>query len=160
MVNIGDIVLATIRTWEPSREYFYNNVSALQGRLQQAGFRVLRIDDSGLGFNYGDLLVTVIPLQSAYGSANDVASIVAGAAEAVGYGNVSEFHGQVISQSGYEQNLKSPNLQSPKSIFQHLGLDPDGDGNPNFPDLPKLPSSAPWLFLGGVAVFAVLWMRR
>lgn len=118
MVNIGDTVLVTIRSFEGALALFENNRNYLQQRLQTAGFRVLSIDDSGLswtGFD-GDLLVAVQPLTSAYALPEDVGSIVRGAAETAGYGQMGhppELVSALVvdspsTNSGYENNLRVP----------------------------------------------------
>ena len=128
MVNIGDTVLATIRTFVPSSAAFFDQAAGLQSRLQQAGFRVLRVDDSGISwfnnYRYGDLLVTLQPQSSAYGNANDVASIVAGAAYAAGYGGAESFSGNVIAQAGRASDEYKDNLdrQRPPDNSNPLGM--------------------------------------
>jgi hypothetical protein len=116
MVNIGDTVLVTVRTWEPAAQWFYNNTALLQNRLQIAGFAVDAMDDSGMslaGASYGDLLVTVRPLASAYANANDIASVVAGAAEAVGYGSVQSYSGQVMGYANSPDVIAYGNAVNP-----------------------------------------------
>jgi hypothetical protein len=127
MVNIGDTVLVTVRTWVPSIGLFYDEAGALQQRLQAAGFRVLNIDDSGLSsidnFSYSELLVTVQPLTSAYARAEDIGSIVAGATEPAGYGGVDGYSAVVIaSDTGYEDNLEKRRPKDPneKSLWDQL----------------------------------------
>jgi hypothetical protein len=118
MVNIGDTVLVTIRSFEPALALFENNRNYLQQRLQTAGFRVLSIDDSGLGWtgSYGELLVAVQPLTSAYALPEDVGSIVRGAAETAGYGGLGNRPELVsahvvdspLTNTDYENNLRRP----------------------------------------------------
>ncbi len=146
MVNIGDTVLVTIRTFEGAFALFENNRNYLQQRLQTAGFRVLSIDDSGLswtGFD-GDLLVAVQPLTSAYALPEDVGSIVRGAAETAGYGQMGH-RPELVSalvvdspstNSGYENNLRVP---------LDTGRTPTGGSND-------------WLVWAGVGTVAVMVM--
>jgi hypothetical protein len=160
MVNIGDTVLVTIRTFEAVVALFENNRSYLQQRLQTAGFRVLSIDDSALGWTGfdGDLLVAVQPLTSAYAQPEDVGSIVRGAAETAGYGQAG-FRPELVSAQVVA--VANPNgqggPQASNEYEKNLRRELVGPG-PSNPD-----GSDDWLVwaaVGTVAAIALVSLMR
>lgn len=146
MVNVGDTVLVTIPTY---RTASFGALSALQGRLQQAGFNVLRIDDTALPWlgvlsGRGQLLITLVPTTSSYATVYDIASLVAGAAYAVGFDINAGTSGQVIALAGPgSQNYQ--NLQNTPNVAPDLKL-------------PSIPAS--WLIVGGVTFAVILFLKR
>lgn len=89
MVNIGDTVEVVFSARDSYTDFraYYDPFSELPQRLAAAGFRV--VDMSGprgafAGLTWGSYRVVVVPLTSAYGAAQDIAGIVAGAAEQIG----------------------------------------------------------------------------
>ena len=131
MVNIGDTVLTQFyATFGFQLNPLAQPTSDLQTRLQTAGFKVLKIDatalsavETGLTLGAsggGTVLVTVQLVSSAYGSEQDVASVVAGAAYAVGFDvDFSTVAGAIV---GYA----SPSLGQPSSSqYQSLQTRPD-----------------------------------
>jgi hypothetical protein len=89
MVNIGDTVQVTFAARDSFTDFrvYYDPFSELSGRLAAAGFRVVSIDGprgAFGGLTYDNYRVVVIPLTSAYASEQDIAGIVAGAAEQIG----------------------------------------------------------------------------
>lgn len=152
MVNVGDTVLVTIPTFLTGVGTYGGARTALQQRLQQAGFQVLRIDDSALSFlgafgSRGQLLITVIPTTSAYGNVQDVAGLVAGAAYSVGYDINAGAGGAVIAQAGVgSQNYQ--NLQNTPSPPEDDNLSKllTGIGTP--------------LLIGGVVLVAIVLLKK
>lgn len=124
MVNIGDIVGVTFYArFGFQLDPIAQPTSDLQARLQQAGFRVVKIDATalsavttgltlGLG-GWGWVYVTLQPTSSAYGSPADVGSIVAGAAYAVGFEvDFSQVQSSVIAVAS--------GTQQPATVDQYL----------------------------------------
>jgi hypothetical protein len=159
MVNVGDTVLVTIRSFEAAVALFENNRSYLQQRLQTAGFRVLSIDDSGLSWtgSYGDLLVAVQPLTSAYALPEDIGSIVRGAAETAGYGGLGNRPELVSAQVVAFANPNGQDGPQTSTEYENnLRRGPVGPG-PSNPD-----GNSDWLIwaVGAVAVVALISTLR
>lgn len=152
MVNRGDTVTVTIPTFLTGIGTYGGARTALQQRLQQVGFQVLRIDDSALSYlgalsARGQLLVTVIPTTSAYGSVQDVASLVAGAAYAVGYDIRAGAGGVVAAQAGagsqsYQDLQNTPPPLEDNDMLKLL----TGIGTP--------------LLIGGVVLLAIVLIKK
>jgi hypothetical protein len=126
MVNVGDTVLTQFNaSFGFQLNPFAQPTSDLQTRLQTVGFKVLKIDATALSAvetgitlgasGGGTVLVSVQPVSSAYGSEQDVASVVAGAAYAVGFDvDFSTVTGSIVGYS-------NPALgQSSSSQYQSL----------------------------------------
>lgn len=89
MVNIGDTVEVAFQARDSLTDFraYYDPFSELPQRLAAAGFRV--VDMSGprgafAGLTWDSYRVVVVPLTSAYADVQDIAGIVAGAAEQIG----------------------------------------------------------------------------
>lgn len=146
MVNIGDTVLVTIPTFLPTG---FGAAQRLQNRLQQAGFQVIRVNDSGLPFlgvisGRGSLLVTVVPRTSSYSNVQDVASLVAGAAYAEGYDINAGANGQVVAFAG-----------AGSQGYQNLQNQPPAAAPFDFSSIPTS-----WLVLGGATLAVLLFLKR
>jgi hypothetical protein len=160
MVNIGDTVLVTIRSFEATLALFENNRSYLQQRLQTAGFRVLSIDDSGLSWtgSYGDLLVAVQPLTSAYALPEDIGSIVRGAAETAGYGGLGNPPELVSAQVVAVANANGQGGPQTSNEYENnlrRGLVGPGPANPNGGD-----DWLVWAAVGTIAAIALVSLMR
>lgn len=108
VVRRGDVVLVEVKAAYP---YFTNPLAdipgALRSRLASSGFQVISIDASALSgdvfttHNWGALIVSVKPLVTDYGSPQDVASIVAGAAYASGFSvDFNVVSGRIVETAG------------------------------------------------------------
>jgi peptidoglycan hydrolase-like protein with peptidoglycan-binding domain len=153
-VNVGDTVLVIVLATVTNLNTRSSLKSALQARLQQAGFRVLAIDDNALAawsLSGGQVLVTVQPTTSAYAFPEDVGSIVRGAMEAVGYGSGAFSNPQLVSARVVTQG---------SSAAASGPIAPGASGPYAAPIASASLSAAigeilPWA-LGGIAVLAIL----
>lgn len=99
MVNIGDIiqVVFAARASFTDLQPVQDPATALRQRLEQSGLKVLSVDTGELGTwtsiesaitlgyaGWGNVVVVVSPLSSAFAQPQDIAGLVAGAAEAIG----------------------------------------------------------------------------
>jgi hypothetical protein len=110
----GAVVDVVIYVGDSSRVFFYDAALAqtLVDRLNSSGFRVLNMDASNLGSfgGGGTIRARVQILNDGYGSAQDAASVVSGAASYVGY-NATGFQGTLVS-SGTASGQPSPPAQT------------------------------------------------
>lgn len=94
--SVVDVVLNVGQAWRVL-SYTRTLTQALKDRLNNAGFQVQNIDDSNLALlTGGTIRIRVAILTDGYASAQDVASVVGGAASALGY-NVTSSSGVLVS---------------------------------------------------------------
>lgn len=104
--SIVDCVLYVGQAWR-TLSYSRNLVQELTDQLNSSGFRVLALDDSNLALlSGGSLKARVQILTDGYASERDAASVVAGAASALGF-NVQSFTGALVANSAvtYPNNV-------------------------------------------------------
>lgn len=91
---------------------------ALVDRLNSSGFHVINVDDSNLNTITGGTIRTRVQvLTDGYSSASDAASVVAGAASALGY-NVVGFNGTLVlsATQGAVSGTQSGQLFDPSTV--------------------------------------------
>jgi len=130
MVNIGDTVEVTIPTYWPGffDIGFGDPTQALQNRLEQAGVGV-ESNNAGALHYLGDswlrsrsnLVIVVRPFSSAYGTVQDVANLVAGAAYAEGFDINAGATGRILAYAHPAQGSASSDQ------YDHLQDTPDRD---------------------------------
>jgi len=96
----GSVVDAVIYVGDANRVFFYDArlLQSLTDRLNASGFRVLNLDGSNLGsFGGGGTIRVRAAINSdGYANANDAASVIAGAAAALGF-NATGSTGVLVS---------------------------------------------------------------
>ena len=173
MVNIGDTVLVTFQARGSFTGPLYvDPAQAVTARLAANGFRVLRADFPGTlaqdiiaavtaGISgWSTCQVTVQPISSAYGSPQDVAGIVAGAAEAIGLQvDTANATGQVIATARTQQSPASSDAFQ-QNLAQSGALNQQSSGLSSL--AATLGVSAGTLEIGliGAAIIAVLAISR
>jgi hypothetical protein len=94
--SVVDAVLVIGYVWRTT-SYTRALTQALADRLNASGFRVQQIDDSNLALLSGGTMKVRAEINSnGYASERDAASVIAGAASALGY-NVQQFAGALVS---------------------------------------------------------------
>lgn len=141
MVNIGDIVQVTFQARTSFTDFrpYYDPATDLRRRLEQAGLKVLSVDLGELGVwtsvetaitlgyaGWGTVIVVVSPLSSAFAQPQDIAGLVAGAAEAIGLqADNQNASATVLAQAGtqaasYQQNQTTDDLTKHTSFLDTL----------------------------------------
>lgn len=136
---------ATWRTLSYSRSL----TQSLIDRLNSTGFKVLSLDDSNLALlSGGTMKVRVQIVSDGYANASDAASVVQGAAAALGF-NVQSFTGALV-QSGRGGS---------QVTYNDNALNRDNTtGLPSLKDLLPSDFTNMALFIGGV--FVLVWLIR
>lgn len=164
VVNIGDTVVITVpAAFSYTINPFAQPTSDLQARLQSVGLKVLGIDASALSAlgavvfeGWGDLIVRVQPLVTGFATEQDIAGLVAGAADAVGFRvDYSTTHAQVVATAGtpgstaYSQNLNAPDAVRRANLTDEIlkTLDLSGGGGGGGGGGLGIPN---WLIVAGV----------
>lgn|GEM_PF-5887622 len=146
MVNVGDSVVVTFNARSSFTDFqpLQTPATALRARLEQAGLKVLSVDDSALGLwtsiettfslgyaGYGQIIVSVQPYSSAFGAVQDVAGLVAGAAQAIGLTvDFQSVSGRIVgyanptqgqpSSAGYQQNQTGDDTSKHRSFLDDI----------------------------------------
>lgn len=159
----GSVIDAVVYVGDASRVFFYDSrlLQSLTDRLNSSGFKVINLDGSNLGsFGGGGTIRVRAQINSdGYSSANDAASVIAGAASALGF-NATGSTGVVVStpQSG-QTGTGSGQTQSGQAFDPSTvpGNKPLGATNP-FEDFIKNLTASPVtlaVILGAAVVLVI-----
>lgn len=111
----GAVVDAVIHIGDANRVFFYDArlLQALTDRLNASGFRVLNLDGANLGsFGGGGTIRVRAQINSdGYASASDAASVIAGAAAALGF-NVTGSTGVLVSTPQGQAGTQAGQMQT------------------------------------------------
>ncbi len=141
--------------------YTSNLTRSLISRLNSSGFHVVNLDDSALNsVTGGTIRARVQILTDGYASARDAASVVAGAASALGY-NVVGFAGTLVS-SGAAATLpgstQSGQQFDPSTVPSVSGAETGGGLQDFISSLTKSPTTL--AVIAGAAVLLVIAAKK
>jgi hypothetical protein len=159
----GAVVDVVVDVGDAGRVFFYDSrlAQSLRDRLNASGFKVLALDASNLGSlgGGGTLRARVQILSDGYASAQDAASVVAGAASYLGY-NATGSQGVLVSSgSGQVAGTQSGGAQTGQTYEN-----PGQSGAPNpvttlFDSLTQSPISLA-VVVGGAALLLILATKK
>ncbi len=120
----GAVIDAVIYIGDASRVFFYDSrlLQSLTDRLNSSGFRVINLDGSNLGsFGGGGTIRVRAQINSdGYASANDAASVIAGAASALGF-NATGSTGVLVSTPDASNTGTAPGTVQSGQTYQAPG---------------------------------------
>lgn len=159
----GSVVDVVVNVGDANRVFFYDSRLAQTwvDRLNSSGFRVINFDASNLGSlgGGGTLRARVQILSDGYASANDAASVVAGAASFVGY-NATGSSGVLVSTPAQTQAGTQPGQTQTGQVYET----PGASGAPNpistlFTNLTQSPISMAAVLGGAIILFVIATKR-
>ncbi len=155
----GSVVDAVLSIGLVNRVFSYSQAltNELAARLNVSGFRILNIDDSNLSsFTGGTIRVRAQVLTDGYANASDAASVIGGAAAAIGY-NVTNSGGVLVSSAPAISGALVPTTGASYDPSTVPDNKPSGDKNP-FGDFFKNLTASPVtlaVILGAAVVLVI-----
>ena len=158
----GSTVDVVLNIGAANRVFFYDArlAQSLKDRLNNSGFRVINLDASNLGSlgGGGTIRARVQILTDGFASANDAASVVGGAAAALGY-NMTGSSGILVSSGQQTGGQQTGSNGSGQQYDQPINT---GDSNPVetlWSNLTQSPISMA-VVVGGAAILLLVALKK